>query len=382
MAQWRDGARRLGGARTRATGRGRGAGDAADDAVSARGRARRGDRAREGRCEAQAGEHEYEYEYEQDRRRRSARCADDDAQGHRRQAGRRARGTRVSHRRGSRHAVAAPLRRRARRARARRRREDAPREGERATFVALVRERADGVRAAGRRWARGRGSAAAISTSTGDRTVVPLVQRMGGHRASRMPPGSECRCSAVRVKARNGQARVREPGHPGRSRVPGGENMTRELPAILPRYPEVSGVPAGRLRTACAAACERVAAPRRRRRARDRRARGRPCPPLASTTLGAPAARAAAADLPRDELVAMTRGASRWHRRLAFGELFALGVAVALRRRERRADAAVPCARIARLAGGHLARAAVLADARAAPRVRRARRRSRCAASR
>jgi ATP-dependent DNA helicase RecG len=39
----------------------------------------------------------------------------------------------------------------------------------------------------------------------------------------------------------------------------------------------------------------------------------------------------------------MNVGASRWQRRLAFGELFALGVAVALRRRERRADAAVPC---------------------------------------
>jgi ATP-dependent DNA helicase RecG len=41
----------------------------------------------------------------------------------------------------------------------------------------------------------------------------------------------------------------------------------------------------------------------------------------------------------------MNRGESRWQRRLAFGELFALGVVVALRRRERRSDAAVPCAK-------------------------------------
>jgi ATP-dependent DNA helicase RecG len=41
----------------------------------------------------------------------------------------------------------------------------------------------------------------------------------------------------------------------------------------------------------------------------------------------------------------MNRGDSRWQRRLAFGELFALGVAVAMRRRACRADRAVPCSR-------------------------------------
>jgi ATP-dependent DNA helicase RecG len=52
----------------------------------------------------------------------------------------------------------------------------------------------------------------------------------------------------------------------------------------------------------------------------------------------------------------MNAGASRWQRRLAFGELFALGVAVALRRRERRTDAAVLCPPAADLPGA-LARA-------------------------
>src|SRR5205823_8940467 len=51
-----------------------------------------------------------------------------------------------------------------------------------------------------------------------------------------------------------------------------------------------------------------------------------------------------------DELAALNRGDSVWQRRLAFGELFALGVAVALRRRERRSDAAVPCPRTPGLA--------------------------------
>src|SRR5213076_1374699 len=52
-----------------------------------------------------------------------------------------------------------------------------------------------------------------------------------------------------------------------------------------------------------------------------------------------------------DDIAALNRGDSRWHRRLAFGELFALGVAITLRRRERRADAAVPCPRHPGLAG-------------------------------
>ena len=65
--------------------------------------------------------------------------------------------------------------------------------------------------------------------------------------------------------------------------------------------------------------------------------------PTLADTLGqlhAPAATTDAADV-----AAMNRGDSRWQRRLAFGELFALGVAVARRRRERCADAAVACPR-------------------------------------
>jgi ATP-dependent DNA helicase RecG len=48
-----------------------------------------------------------------------------------------------------------------------------------------------------------------------------------------------------------------------------------------------------------------------------------------------------------EELATMNQRNSKWHRRLAFGELFSLGIAVALRRRERRSDRAVACERVA-----------------------------------
>ncbi|MBA3456941.1 MAG: ATP-dependent DNA helicase RecG, partial [Deltaproteobacteria bacterium] len=111
------------------------------------------------------------------------------------------------------------------------------------------------------------------------------------------------------------------------------------LPSIIARYPDVAGVPAARLRAACAAACARVA-----ECADD----GVPASieaaaamPSLAATLGA--LHSPSADITPEELAAMNRGDSAWQRRLAFGELFALGVAITLRRRERRMDAAVPC---------------------------------------
>jgi ATP-dependent DNA helicase RecG len=111
-------------------------------------------------------------------------------------------------------------------------------------------------------------------------------------------------------------------------------------PAILARYPDVAGVPPGRLRSACAAACARVAGC-----AEDG------VPPVVEAAAGLPGLAETLArlhapppDTSPEDLAALNRGDSRWQRRLAFGELFALGVAITLRRRERRADAAVPCA--------------------------------------
>jgi ATP-dependent DNA helicase RecG len=50
-------------------------------------------------------------------------------------------------------------------------------------------------------------------------------------------------------------------------------------------------------------------------------------------------------EISADDVAALNRGDSRWQRRLAFGELFALGVAITQRRRARRGDAAVACPR-------------------------------------
>src|SRR5262249_3376720 len=115
----------------------------------------------------------------------------------------------------------------------------------------------------------------------------------------------------------------------------------RAMPAILARYPDVPGVPPGRVRSACATACARVAGS-----AEDgvpaavERAAGLPSPAETLAQLHAPPPDSAAG-----AIAAMSRGDSRWQRGLAFGELFALGVAITLRRRERCGDAAVPCAR-------------------------------------
>jgi ATP-dependent DNA helicase RecG len=206
-------------------------------------------------------------------------------------------------------------------------------EGERATFVAQVAS-SRMVFARGRRWAEVRlGSVDVTSKAT---ALVRWFNVWAGI-DKRMPPGARVTLSGV-VRDRNGRLEFANPDILA-IEVPGG--ASKEPPKILARYPDVAGVPASKLRTACQAACARVGAS-----ADDgvpagvERAAG--LPPLAETlaNLHSPPG-----DLPRDELAAMNRGDSRWQRRLAFGELFALGVAVALRRRERRADAAVPCGR-------------------------------------
>ncbi len=114
-------------------------------------------------------------------------------------------------------------------------------------------------------------------------------------------------------------------------------------PRIFTQYPPVRGVPPSRLRQACAAACARVAG-----LADD----GVPSavegaaglPPLAEalSVLHAPPLAIGARDL--EHLCAAT---SRWHRRLVFGELFALAAAVAQRKAERRGDRALVCPPIA-----------------------------------
>jgi len=117
----------------------------------------------------------------------------------------------------------------------------------------------------------------------------------------------------------------------------------KPMPKLIARYPEVAGVPGSKLRAACQTACARVGAS-----ADDgvpasvEKAAGLPALSATLAMLHAPPD-----DIAPEELAALNRHASIWQKRLVFGELFALGVAVALKRRERCADAAMPCARAA-----------------------------------
>jgi ATP-dependent DNA helicase RecG len=222
-------------------------------------------------------------------------------------------------------------------------------EGQRATFTASVAtSRMVFVR--GRRWGEVRLAGLGIGPAAAASATVRWFNVFAGI-DKRMPPGAQVVLSGV-VRRRGGRTEFANPDILGielRLEPPAGAGpaaAARPLPSILARYPDVPGVPAGRLRSACAAACERVGAavddgvP-----ATIERAAGLPSLAEALARLHAPPPDTAA-----DDLAAMNAGASRWQRRLAFGELFALGVAVAQRRRERRSDAAVPCPPVSDLA--------------------------------
>jgi ATP-dependent DNA helicase RecG len=206
-------------------------------------------------------------------------------------------------------------------------------EGQRATFVAQVAS-ARMVFARGRRWAEVR--IGSIDLTQKASALVRWFNVWAGI-DKRMPPGARVTLSGV-VRRRNERL---EFANPDILAIEIAGAAAKEPPKIIARYPDVQGVPAGRLRQACRAACERV-----RANADDgvpagvERAAALPALAEALANLHDPPG-----DVARDELAALNRGDSQWQRRIAFGELFALGVAVAQRRRERRADAAVPCPR-------------------------------------
>jgi ATP-dependent DNA helicase RecG len=206
-------------------------------------------------------------------------------------------------------------------------------EGERATFTAQVAS-SRMVFARGRRWAEVR-----LQTVDAMQVASALVRwfNVWAGIDKRMPPGARVTLSGA-VRRRSGRLEFANPDILAIEieGVSKGGGTT-----ILARYPDIPGVPASKLRAACRAACERVGmqvadgVPASIERAAD-------MPSLGETLarLHEPPA-----DITPDQLAAMNRGESPWQKRLAFGELFALGVAVALRRRERRSDAAVPCPR-------------------------------------
>ncbi len=222
-------------------------------------------------------------------------------------------------------------------------------EGGRVTLVAKVAS-ARMVFARGRRWAEVR--LVAVESSPSGQPANALVRwfNVWAGIDKRMPPGSTVALSGV-VKKREGRTELANPDVLGVeiAAEEGAARPAKERPSIIARYPDVPGVPPGRLRSACAAACASVAGgiddgvP-----ASVEKAAG-------LVPLGETIARLHVPDpsISSEELAAMNAGTSRWQRRLAFGELFALGVAITLRRRERRQDAAVPC--VADV-GGELAR--------------------------
>jgi ATP-dependent DNA helicase RecG len=121
--------------------------------------------------------------------------------------------------------------------------------------------------------------------------------------------------------------------------LPGGVTETHQSD-ILPRYAEVPGIPPGTLRKACLAAVAAAVA-------------GVPdaVPPTLASRLGLPpladalrCLHAPPAGLDIAAVEALNRADSEWHRRLAFEDLFLLGLVVARRRLARRGDRAVPCA--------------------------------------
>jgi ATP-dependent DNA helicase RecG len=150
----------------------------------------------------------------------------------------------------------------------------------------------------------------------------------------RFPPGAEVALSGV-LKRRG---LVWEMANPDVLGIETGGGDVSASAKILPRYPEIPGVPGAKLRNACAAAAARAvghvddgvpAAVAQRQ--------GLGSLDAALTALHAPSL-----EISSEEVAALNAGTSVHHKRLAFAELFALGAVVVRRRRERQADRATP----------------------------------------
>ncbi len=212
-------------------------------------------------------------------------------------------------------------------------------DGDRVTFIGAVIS-ARMIFARGRRWAE-------VRIEGG--VVVRWFNVWAGIE-KRMPPGSRVVLSGV-MKRRGGHPELANPDVLGITSEPtlessgaegrrgSIEGSAKDVPQVIPRYPDVPGVPAARLRSACAAANARVGAS-----AEDgvpahiEQAAQLPSLPATLAMLHAPPG-----DVAPEVLESLNAGTSVWQRRLAFGELFSLGVSVAMRRRERRSDVAVAC---------------------------------------
>ncbi|HVK76458.1 MAG TPA: ATP-dependent DNA helicase RecG [Kofleriaceae bacterium] len=190
------------------------------------------------------------------------------------------------------------------------------------------------VRARGRSWGEVRFAASATSAAI---LTVRWFNVWGGI-DKRFPPGAEVALSGV-VKMRGN---VWEMANPDVLGVSTGATDVAQSAKILPRYPDVPGVPAGKLRAACQAAVARALG-----EAGGALTDGVPAAVAARQGLGSLAEALRSLHAPElesstEEVAALNAGTSVHHRRLAFAELFALGAVVVRRRRVRRADHATP----------------------------------------
>ncbi len=157
-----------------------------------------------------------------------------------------------------------------------------------------------------------------------------------GAMAKRFPSGAIVVLSG-KLQERGGNAEMANPDVLEVT-LPDGQT-TSNVDGLIPRYADIQGVPPATLRKACVAAvktCVSDVADAVPAEVAKRLELG--SLPEALQNLHAPPA-----SLSIDEVAALNAGYSDWHRRLAFDELFVLGLAVAQRRRWRRADVAVPC---------------------------------------
>lgn len=171
-----------------------------------------------------------------------------------------------------------------------------------------------------------------------DGPATLVVRWFGAHEsmAKRFPAQAACVLSA-KLTERGGQLELANPdvlevvSEDGASRAEG--------VAIIPRYRELQGVPAATVRKSIRAAVERGLG----------EVRGA-VPRTIAERLQLPPLEEALASLHKppetltvEEVVALNTGDSQWHRRLAFEELFVLGLVVARRRQRHRLDEGVPC---------------------------------------
>jgi ATP-dependent DNA helicase RecG len=209
----------------------------------------------------------------------------------------------------------------------------AAQDGERITFAADVVS-ARMIYARGRRWCEAR-------FVDGDARLLVRWFNIKGPMDSRFPAGARVALSG-RLRKRGGMPDM---ANPDVLMIDAAQTSTGGA-RIIPRYPDIPGLPAGRLRTACERAAASLSAtvddgvP-----AAVAERAGLMQLPAALRALHTPAA-----DLDPPVVAELNRGTSPWHRRVTFGELFVLGVAVAARKRARRADRATAFAPPAALA--------------------------------